>query len=68
VVLFIGEIRRRVREDAGSSAYWIRAGVVTALVAISLQEAVDFSLQMPGSAALFAVICGIGLQKTGHEG
>jgi len=34
-----------------------------ATVAAALQSLVDFSLQMPGNAALFAVLCGIALQS-----
>jgi len=36
---------------------------VTGLTAIALQETVDFSLQMPGNAALFAVVCAIALHR-----
>jgi O-antigen ligase/polysaccharide polymerase Wzy-like membrane protein len=64
VVLFARDVRRRFREDGESSSYWIRAGAVCALVAIALQETVEFSLQMPGNAALFAVVCGIALHKS----
>jgi O-antigen ligase len=63
IALFIRDVRRRLSEDKGSSAYWIRAGAVTALVAIALQETVEFSLQMPGNAALFAVIAAIALHR-----
>jgi hypothetical protein len=64
LVLLIRDIRRRLREDRGASAYWVRAGAITALVAIALQETVEFSLQMPGNAALFAVVCGLALHKS----
>jgi O-antigen ligase len=64
VALFVRDVRRRFREDGASSAYWLRAGAVAALVAIALQETVEFSLQMPGNAALFAVVCGIALHKS----
>jgi O-antigen ligase len=58
------ETRRRVREtDAGSTAYWLRAGAITAIVAMALQESVEFSLQMPGNAALFATVCAIALHR-----
>jgi O-antigen ligase len=63
IALFIRDVRRRLREDKGSSAYWIRAGAVTALVAIGLQETVEFSLQMPGNAALFVVVSAIALHR-----
>ena len=66
IALFVRDVRRRLREDEGSSAYWIRAGAVTAVASIALQETVDFSLQMPGNAALFAVVCGIALHKAGR--
>ena len=36
---------------------------MTGLTAIALQETVDFSLQMPGNAALFAVLCAIALHS-----
>lgn len=60
VGLFAHQVWRRFREPSASvTAYWIRVGAVTGLIAISLQEAVDFSLQIPANAALFAVLCGI---------
>jgi len=64
LVLLIRDIRRRLREDRGASAYWIRAGAITGLVAMALQETVEFSLQMPGNAALFAVVCGLALHRS----
>ena len=43
--------------------YWIRFGAATGLAAIALQSAVEFSLQMPGNAALFVVLCAIALHE-----
>ena len=63
IFFFARDVRRRFREDGRSSAYWIRAGAVAGIVAIALQEIVEFSLQMPGNAALFAVMCGIAVHK-----
>jgi O-antigen ligase len=60
---FVAVVRRRFVEETSTSAYWLRVGAVTALMAIALQETVDFSLQMPGNAALFAVVCGIALHR-----
>ena len=60
---FIVAVRRRFVDDASVRTYWLRAGAVTGLTAIALQETVDFSLQMPGNAVLFAVLCGIALHK-----
>jgi hypothetical protein len=71
VVLAIGafatEVRRRFGTAEGSS-YWIRAGAVTGIVAIALQSTVEFSLQMPGNAAFFAVLCGIALHHEDQKG
>ena len=63
----IRDVRRRFAEDADSSAYWLRAGAVTGLVAIAIQETVEFSLQIPGNAALFAVVCAIALHRSPHR-
>ena len=43
--------------------WWLRAGAVTSLLAIACQESVEFSLQMPGNAALFAIVCAIALHR-----
>jgi hypothetical protein len=48
-------------ETDSSTTRWLRAGAVTSLIAIAFQETVDFSLQMPANAALFAVVCAIAL-------
>jgi O-antigen ligase len=61
--LFVRDVVRGMRMQPGSTAWWLRAGAVTSLVAIALQESVEFSLQMPGNAALFAVVCAIGLHR-----
>ncbi len=69
LLVFVREVRRRLREDRRSStAWWLRRGAVTALVAIALQETVEFSLQMPGNAALFAVVCAIALHRAPSGG
>ncbi len=62
--LFVQSVRRRFTEDVSVSGYWLRAGAVTGLCALALQECVDFSLQMPGNALLFSVLCGIALHRT----
>jgi hypothetical protein len=63
LALFVRDVITGIRMQAGSTAWWLRAGAVTSLVAIALQESVEFSLQMPGNAALFAVICAVGLHR-----
>ena len=55
------EILRRMRHDRPGSSWWLRRAAVTAIVAIGLQESVEFSLQMPGNAALFAVVCALAI-------
>ena len=62
--LFATAVRKRFREETSASGYWIRVGAVTGISAIALQEVVEFSLQMPGNAALFAVLCGIALHRS----
>jgi len=64
VVLFALEVRRRFREaEDDLTGYWIRLGAVTAAMALGLQEAGEFSLQMPGNAALFVVICSFAVRR-----
>jgi putative inorganic carbon (hco3(-)) transporter len=60
------EVRRRFRDtDPASPARWIRTGAVVGLLAVAIQEAGDFSLQMPGNAALFCVLAAIALYRPG---
>jgi O-antigen ligase len=64
LVLLARELARRFREDVSDPiAFQMRAGAVTGLVAIGLQELVDFSLQLPANAALFAVLWAIAIRK-----
>jgi hypothetical protein len=64
VVAFALAVRRRFAQETSASTYWIRRGAVVGLLAIALQEIVEFSLQMPGNAFLFAVLCAIALHRT----
>jgi O-antigen ligase len=62
---FVREVWKRFWEDHDDrTGYWIRLGAVTGIVAIALQEIVEFSLQMPGNSALFTVLCAIAIRKT----
>jgi putative inorganic carbon (HCO3(-)) transporter len=63
--VLVATIRRRFRDDVGS-ILWIRVGAITGLLAIAAQSLVEFSLQMPANAALFAVLCGIALHDSGR--
>ena len=58
--LVAGAVRRRFRDgDDDTYTRWLRGGAVTALVAMLLQETVEFSLQIPANALLFAVMAAI---------
>ena len=41
--------------------YWIRVGASVGLLGIAIQSLVEFSLQMPGNAALFTTLVAIAL-------
>jgi O-antigen ligase len=63
VVALGAEVRRRMKSDSPGSSWWLRRAAATALVAIGFQETVEFSLQMPGNAALFAVVCAFAIHR-----
>jgi O-antigen ligase len=63
LIVFVRDVSRAMRDQRGSTAWWLRAGAVTSLVAIAFQESVEFSLQMPANAALFAVVCAVALHR-----
>ena len=64
VALFAREVRARFREARDDrTGYWLRLGAVTGIVAIAFQELVEFSLQMPGNAAFFTVLCAIAIRR-----
>jgi len=53
--------------DEPTLARWTRIGAATALIAIAFQSLMEFSLQMPGNAALFAVVAAIAIHAGGAE-
>jgi O-antigen ligase len=64
IVACAAGIVRRLAADRGDPArYWVRFGAATGLAAIALQSLVEFSLQMPGNAVLFVVLCAIALHE-----
>jgi len=66
--VFVRAVRRRFRDDTTDpTIYWIRAGAVTGLIAIALQELVEFSLQCPGNAVLCVVLMGIAAGRLPHR-
>lgn len=63
--LFIREVRRRFREaPKEGTTYWLRVGAVVGMISIGLQSLVEFSLQMPANAALFAALAAIALHQS----
>jgi O-antigen ligase len=64
IVVVALTIRRRFLEESSLSTFWIRAGATIGLLSIAIQEIGDFSLQMPGNAFLFAVVCAIAIHRT----
>ncbi len=66
---FLRDVARRFKSgEDDETTYLIRAGAVTGLVAIALQEVVDFSLQMPGNMVMFTVLCAIAVHKPRSAG
>jgi O-antigen ligase len=62
LVIAIGRSVNGAR-NAGSD-YWIRTGASVGLVAIGIQETVEFSLQMPANALLFATLAAVAISPT----
>jgi O-antigen ligase len=63
LLIFVRDVRRAMLDQDSGTTRWIRAGAVTSLIAVAFQETVEFSLQMPGNAALFAIVCAIALHR-----
>jgi O-antigen ligase len=64
LLLLVRAIWKRFRDDSDDRmTYWLRFGATTGLVAIALQSAVEFSLQMPGNAVMFVVLCAAALHR-----
>ena len=64
LIVFVWMVRRRfasARDDR--LTHWVRVGATTGLVAIALQSLVEFSLQMPGTAAFAVVLMAMALHE-----
>ncbi len=64
-LLLVLSIRRSVnaaRDD--SYDYWVRTGAAVGLIAIGIQETVEFSLHMPANALLFATLAAVAISPT----
>jgi O-antigen ligase len=69
VAVFAREVRRRFRAGGQRlTSYWLRAGAVAGLLAIAVQESVDFSLQLPGNAVMFAALCAVAVHRPEGSG
>jgi O-antigen ligase len=64
IVALAVTIRRRFKEETSRSTFWIRAGATIGILTIALQEIGEFSLQIPGNAFLFAVVCAVAIHQT----
>src|SRR4051812_6689970 len=64
LVALVWQIARRFKEETSASTYWLRCGATVGLLCIGFQEAGDFSLEIPGNAFLFAVLCAIAIHRT----
>ncbi len=65
VALLARQTYRRFRESPRTgTTYWIRVGAIVGMVSIAAQSFFEFSLQMPGNAALFALLVGIALHQS----
>ena len=67
IACVIAGIGRALAADRNEPVgYWARFGATTGLAAMALQSVVEFSLQMPGIAVLFVVLCAIALHEPLH--
>jgi O-antigen ligase len=67
LIVFVRDVRRSLNSSRGETSWWLRAGAVVSLIAVGLQETVDFSLQMPGNAVLFAAVCAVALHAPASD-
>lgn len=64
LLTLVREIRRRFRAgEDDTRTYWLRAGAVIGLAVMAFQSVWDFTLQMPGAAALFVVLAAIAVHR-----
>ncbi len=62
IATLVTQIRRRFREGVDDTrTYWVRVGAVTGLVGLAFQSMVEFTLQMPGAAVMFATLLAIAI-------
>ena len=62
-VIVRGIYRRMRRGEDGTVAGWLRIGAIAGLAGIAVQSLLEFSLQMPGNAAVAIVLIAIALHR-----
>jgi O-antigen ligase len=61
---FVQLVWKRFRHASESTmTWWVRVGAVTGILAMALQEVVEFSLQIPGNAVLFVVLIAVAVHE-----
>ena len=61
-VLLARAIRRTLRVARGEArGYWVRTGAAVGVLAVALQEIVEFSLQIPVDAFLFCTLAAVAM-------
>jgi hypothetical protein len=69
VVALAAAIVRHLKSDgADPESRWLRVCASIGLLLIAAQSTVEFSLQMPGNAALFTVLIALALHRPRHAG
>jgi hypothetical protein len=63
VGLFVAVVRRRLAQPQSDMTWWLRMGAVAGICGIAVQSTVEFSLQIPGIAVLFAVLVAIAIHE-----
>ena len=62
LALLVRAVRRNLRAAEGATrGYWIRAGAAVGMLAMGVQELVEFSLQMPANTLLFCTLAAVAL-------
>ena len=59
--LFIRAARHRLRSHTAADEGMLRSGALAGVLAVTVQETVEFSLQIPANAALFAIAIAVAL-------
>jgi O-antigen ligase len=67
VIVIVVNIRHRFHMQDPPATYWLRAGATAGLIGIAAQSTLDFSLQMPGNAMMFAVLLAIALHRPSSQ-